>query len=38
MEKFQTTNDPKERQKLLQEYMQTMQENMKTVSLNRIQL
>ena len=29
MEKIATTTDPKERQKLLQEHMQTMQENMK---------
>ena len=31
MDKIATTTDPKERQKLMQEHMQTMQDNMKTM-------
>ena len=31
MDKIATTTDPKERQKLMQTHMQTMQENMKTM-------
>jgi len=31
MEKLRATTDPKERQKLMQEHMQTMQENMKAM-------
>ena len=31
MEKLRATTDPKERQKLMQEHLQTMQENMKAM-------